>query len=128
MRRVTDCGFGTRCSRRRRLPLLVVGAPVRCEQKLFNCALVIQRGVPYVDFRMAAFGAFDSIYTHGFARVAVCTPRVELVSPVANAKRTLDLAHQAAARHAAVTLFPELGLSAYSTEDYALSRGVPPAS
>jgi NAD+ synthase (glutamine-hydrolysing) len=68
---------------------------------------------------MAAFRAFDSIYTHGFARVAVCTPRVELASPVANTKRTLDLAHQAAARHAAVTLFPELGLSAYSTEDLA---------
>jgi len=25
-------------------PMLIVGAPVRCEQKLFNCALVIHRG------------------------------------------------------------------------------------
>jgi NAD+ synthase (glutamine-hydrolysing) len=63
---------------------------------------------------------FDSIYTHGFVRVAVCTPRVEVASPAINARRTLDLARQAAAGHAAIGLFPELGLSAYSNEDLAL--------
>ena len=60
---------------------------------------------------------FDSIYRHGYARAAVCVPRVRLASPVFNADRTLALAQQAAANHAALALFPELGLSAYSIDD-----------
>jgi NAD+ synthase (glutamine-hydrolysing) len=63
---------------------------------------------------------FNSIYRHGFVRVAVCTPRVEVASPAVNAQRTIDLARQAAARHSTLALFPELGLSAYSIEDLAL--------
>ena len=63
---------------------------------------------------------FDSIYSHGFVRVAVCTPRVEVASPAMNVERTLALARRAAANHAAIVLFPELGLSAYSNEDLAL--------
>ena len=61
--------------------------------------------------------AFDSIYRHGFLRVAVCTPRVEVASPEVNARQTLSLVRQAAAERAALALFPELGLSAYSNED-----------
>ena len=34
---------------------------------------------------------FDSLYTHGFARVAVCVPRVRVADPGANAERTLAL-------------------------------------
>src|SRR4051812_35780784 len=60
---------------------------------------------------------FDSIYTHGFARVSVCVPGVKVASPAFNAERTVALAREAAADHAAVALFPELGLSAYSNED-----------
>src|SRR5512146_2838180 len=63
---------------------------------------------------------FDSIYAHGFVRVAVCTPRVEVASPAVNARHTLALAQQAADRHAVIALFPELGLSAYSIEDLTL--------
>jgi NAD+ synthase (glutamine-hydrolysing) len=60
---------------------------------------------------------FDSLYTHGFVRVAVGAPRVEVAAPKANARRTLDLMEQASAHHARIALFPELGISAYSNDD-----------
>jgi NAD+ synthase (glutamine-hydrolysing) len=60
---------------------------------------------------------FDSLYTHGFARVAACLPAVRVADPDFNLARTLELAQQAAAQHAAVAVFPELGLSAYSNDD-----------
>lgn len=67
--------------------------------------------------RPAAQTPFESIYRHGFARVAVATPRVEVASPAANVAQTLELAAQAARQHAVLAVFPELGLSAYSNED-----------
>jgi len=67
--------------------------------------------------RRAAQTPFESIYRHGFARVAVATPRVEVASPGVNVAQTLDLARQAARQHAVLAVFPELGLSAYSNED-----------
>lgn len=63
---------------------------------------------------------FDSPYSHGFLRVAVCTPRVEVAAPATNVQRTIALAQRAAEQKAALVLFPELGLSAYSNEDLAL--------
>ena len=60
---------------------------------------------------------FRSIYAHGFARVAVCVPAVRVANPEFNAEHTLGLARRASEEHAAVALFPELGLSAYSNED-----------
>ena len=60
---------------------------------------------------------FESIYRHGFARVAVATPRVEIASPAINVAGTLELAGRAADEHAVLAVFPELGLSAYSNED-----------
>jgi NAD+ synthase (glutamine-hydrolysing) len=63
---------------------------------------------------------FQSIYSHGFLRIAVCTPRVEVANPAVNAQRTIELARRARSREAALVLFPELGLSAYSNEDLAL--------
>ena len=60
---------------------------------------------------------FDSIYTHGYARVAVCVPRVRVAEPSENARHTLALARQAHDRGAVLALFPELGLSAYSNDD-----------
>src|SRR6185369_6558362 len=60
---------------------------------------------------------FDSIYTHGFVRAAVCVPLVRVADPAFNVARTIALAQQADALHAAVALFPELGLSVYSNED-----------
>ncbi|HEY7377268.1 MAG TPA: NAD(+) synthase [Steroidobacteraceae bacterium] len=60
---------------------------------------------------------FASAYTHGFCRVAVATPRVELGVPAANLRHTLELARRASERKAVMALFPELGLSGYSNED-----------
>jgi len=60
---------------------------------------------------------FNSIYTHKFIRAAVCTPFVRVADPQFNLARTLGLARRAAELHAAVALFPELGISAYSNED-----------
>ena len=60
---------------------------------------------------------FDSLYAHGFARVAVCVPHVRVADPAFNAARTLALAQRASEAHAAVALFPELGISAYTNDD-----------
>src|SRR5579883_1048934 len=60
---------------------------------------------------------FDSIYSHGFVRAAVCIPSLRVADPEFNTSRTIDLAKQASDQHVAVALFPELGLSAYSNED-----------
>src|SRR6266498_3122314 len=60
---------------------------------------------------------FDSPYSHGFVRVAVCTPFVRVADPGHNVERTLELARRASEQAAAVALFPELGISAYSNED-----------
>src|SRR5918996_2435531 len=61
--------------------------------------------------------AFDSPYAHGFVRVAVCIPFVRVADPGYNVGRTLGLARRASELAAAVALFPELGISAYSNED-----------
>ena len=61
--------------------------------------------------------AFDSIYRHGFIRVAAAVPRVRIGDPRVNAERTIELAREADARHATLVAFPELGLSGYSIDD-----------
>jgi NAD+ synthase (glutamine-hydrolysing) len=60
---------------------------------------------------------FDSPYSHGFVRAAVCIPFVRVADPAYNLERTLGLARRASELSAAVALFPELGISAYSNED-----------
>ena len=60
---------------------------------------------------------FYSPYAHGFVRACVCIPRLRVADPDFNAGQTLDLARRASEMGAAVALFPELGLSAYSNED-----------
>ncbi|NWF78597.1 MAG: NAD(+) synthase [Chloroflexi bacterium] len=60
---------------------------------------------------------FLNLYRHGFARVAVAVPAVRVADPAYNAEQTITLARQAHQAGAAVVLFPELGLSAYSNED-----------
>ncbi|HEY7181222.1 MAG TPA: NAD(+) synthase, partial [Blastocatellia bacterium] len=60
---------------------------------------------------------FHSIYTHKFIRAAVCAPFVRVADPRFNLERTLGLAKRASESKAAIALFPELGISAYSNED-----------
>jgi len=60
---------------------------------------------------------FGSLYNHGFARVAAAVPHMRIAEPAYNADRTLALARQASDEHAALAVFPELGLSGYSIDD-----------
>jgi NAD+ synthase (glutamine-hydrolysing) len=60
---------------------------------------------------------FYSIYSHGFIRAAVCVPSLRVADPAFNLEPTLDLARRASDAKAAVALFPELGISAYSNDD-----------
>jgi len=61
--------------------------------------------------------SFNNIYTHGFARVAVCIPEVKVADPAYNSSQIIALAERAASQSAAVCLFPELSISAYSCGD-----------
>jgi NAD+ synthase (glutamine-hydrolysing) len=60
---------------------------------------------------------FNSIYSHGFIRAAVCIPSLRVADPEFNTERTLEMAGQASEAQVALALFPELGISAYSNED-----------
>jgi NAD+ synthase (glutamine-hydrolysing) len=60
---------------------------------------------------------FNSIYSHGFIRAAVAIPFGRVADPVYNLEHTLRLARRASEIDAAICLFPELGISAYSNED-----------
>ncbi|WP_194725518.1 NAD(+) synthase [Noviherbaspirillum malthae] len=60
---------------------------------------------------------FLNLYSHGFARVAVGVPVCKVADPAYNAERTLELARKAAEAGAALVVFPELGLSAYTCDD-----------
>src|SRR5918995_2279272 len=60
---------------------------------------------------------FFNLYTHGFIRVAVGIPEVRVADPAFNGARTIELIEKAQRESAVLSLFPELGLSAYSCED-----------
>ena len=61
--------------------------------------------------------SFASLYSHGFARVAAAVPHMRIGEPGFNAERTVGLAQRASDDHAALVIFPELGLSGYSIDD-----------
>lgn len=54
---------------------------------------------------------------HGFVRVAVAVPRCRIADPQFNATQTIALLQQAAHDGAALAVFSELGLSAYTCDD-----------
>ena len=60
---------------------------------------------------------FDNLYNHDFVRIAVGVPQCRVADPAFNGEQTAALLAQAAADGAALVLFPELGLSAYSCDD-----------
>jgi NAD+ synthase (glutamine-hydrolysing) len=60
---------------------------------------------------------FDSIYSHGIIRAAVCLPSLRVADPDFNLERTVVLARQASKAGVALALFPELGISAYTNDD-----------
>jgi NAD+ synthase (glutamine-hydrolysing) len=60
---------------------------------------------------------FDSIYRHGFVRVAAAVPAMQVTDVARNVAETIALAERASADHVAVLVFPELGLVGYSSQD-----------
>ena len=60
---------------------------------------------------------FHAIHTHGFVRVAACTPAVAVGDPAFNAGEILAMARDGHVRGVDLMLFPELGLSAYAIDD-----------
>ncbi len=67
--------------------------------------------------RAGRAGPFQSPYSHGFVRVAAAVPHVRVGNPEFNAGRTVAMAGRASDAGAALVIFPELGLAAYSSED-----------
>ena len=61
--------------------------------------------------------AFFNLYSHNFIRAAVAIPEIKVADPVFNSERTIHMMRQAAENNALFSVFPELGLSAYSCED-----------
>jgi NAD+ synthase (glutamine-hydrolysing) len=61
--------------------------------------------------------SFDNLYAHGFLRVAVCVPEIRVADPAFNGNRALALAASASRQGAAIAVFPELNLTAYTVED-----------
>jgi NAD+ synthase (glutamine-hydrolysing) len=69
-------------------------------------------------------GNFFNLYNHDFVRVAVGVPSVRVADPAYNSESTIALIREAAERKAALVLFPELGLSAYSCDDLFQQRAL----
>ena len=60
---------------------------------------------------------FDSLYRHGFARVAACAMPSQVADPVANAATVIEMARSCDGQGVAVALFSELCLSGYAIDD-----------
>ncbi|WP_447943569.1 NAD(+) synthase [Microbacterium aurum] len=67
---------------------------------------------------------FESLYRHGFARVAACTIPVAIADPARNADAVLAAAREAHQAGAAVALFPELCLTGYAIDDLVMQDAV----
>ena len=72
---------------------------------------------PKTAAKKTAAHPFYAMRSHGFVRVASCTPAVSVGDPGFNAAETLALAREGHARSCDLMLFPELGLSAYAIDD-----------
>ncbi|MEA4872050.1 MAG: nitrilase-related carbon-nitrogen hydrolase, partial [Synergistaceae bacterium] len=60
---------------------------------------------------------FENMYSHGFVRLAACIPSLRVSDPIYNAAKTIELSQEAYKQKAVLSIFPELGISAYSNED-----------
>ena len=61
--------------------------------------------------------SFFNLYSHNFIRAAVAIPEVRVADPEFNSAQTISLITQATQARAVLVVLPELGLSAYSSED-----------
>ena len=71
---------------------------------------------------------FFNLYSHDLIRVAVAVPEIRVADPAFNAERTIEMMRQAAEERAVVVLFPELGLSSYTSDDLFHQRALLDAS
>jgi NAD+ synthase (glutamine-hydrolysing) len=71
---------------------------------------------------------FFNLYNHDLVRVAAAVPSLRVADPAFNAAETVALMREAAGQGAALVVFPELGLSAYSCEDLFHQRALLDAS
>jgi NAD+ synthase (glutamine-hydrolysing) len=60
---------------------------------------------------------FQSLYAHGFARVAACTADVYIADPVRNAGSVVEVSRRLSDSGVAVAVFPELSLTGYAVDD-----------
>ena len=67
---------------------------------------------------------FQSLYAHGFVRVAACAPVVVPADPAANAEAIVKFWREADAEKAAVLLTPELSLCGYAIDDLLLQQAL----
>ncbi|MCR2828227.1 NAD(+) synthase, partial [Microbacterium sp. zg.Y909] len=67
---------------------------------------------------------FESIYRHGFARIAACTVPLAVADPATNAEAVLQSWRECHDESVAVALFPELCLTGYSIEDLVMQDAV----
>ena len=67
---------------------------------------------------------FESVYRHGFARVAACTIPVAIADPARNAQSVIDAVRAAHDEGAAVAVLPELCLTGYAIDDLVMQDAV----
>ncbi len=67
---------------------------------------------------------FESIYRHGFARIAACTVPVAIADPPRNAEAVLEQARACHDEAVAVAVFPELCLTGYAIDDLVMQDAV----
>ncbi|HYP72941.1 MAG TPA: nitrilase-related carbon-nitrogen hydrolase, partial [Microbacterium sp.] len=73
---------------------------------------------------MSAPLPFESVYRHGFARVAACTIPVAIADPDRNAQSVIAAARTAHDEGAAVAVLPELCLTGYAIDDLVMQDAV----
>ncbi|QKJ18492.1 NAD(+) synthase [Microbacterium hominis] len=67
---------------------------------------------------------FESVYRHGFARIAACTIPVSIADPAANADAVIEAARGCHDDAVAVAVFPELCLTGYAIDDLVMQDAV----
>ena len=79
--------------------------------------LFIETGEEFASTMAEKMKEFFNLYNQNFIRASVAIPEVGVADPDFNSTQTISLMQQASEHKAALVVFPELGLSAYSCDD-----------
>ena len=71
---------------------------------------------------------FHNLYSHGFIRVAACSPPAKVADPGANVAAAAEMVREAREKRAVLAVFPELSLSSSSGGDLYLQEALLDAS